>query len=420
MGLRNFLKGHVAQSLHALRHHQLSAINTKVYLGNEAADADSIVSSLCCSYFDFLQHSVLPVESTVSKAFIPFVSINRCELRLRRDVEVLLGKVNVLLEDLVCLDDIPSFVGLNPDSVHVTLLDHNHLSSKEVSFIKRLCKIDASLPLVTEIIDHHADFGQHVECCGMFRNIAYNNEQNVAEAGSACTLLAEKFLSQAKRLDSDIATLLLGVIALDTINMSPQAGKGTPRDATAIAELAKVTSHSTQGLYDELSNAKLDRGYWNGLSAADCLLLDYKLFHVAASSDSGLKFDIGMAAVLLPIEDFLSKADLVGASAVYLQTCDILVVMTLYDVRDVIHRDLLFISKSEDRLHSIEQFLNDTERTKLDLKLQAMDLKDTNYDAADSLASNGLHYRVYRQGNIKASRKQLSPLLNKYYELYLD
>ncbi|EEQ99271.1 hypothetical protein Pmar_PMAR013323, partial [Perkinsus marinus ATCC 50983] len=48
----------------------------------------------------------------------------------------------------------------------------------------------------------------------------------IEPCGSCCTLVAREYLSTASReLDSSLCGMLLGVILLDTVNMSSEAGK---------------------------------------------------------------------------------------------------------------------------------------------------------------------------------------------------
>ena len=97
-------------------------------LGNEAGDADSIVSSLC---YGFLKY-VMQGERTTS--FVPVVSISRNILKLRPETEILLHMADLKLDDLICIEDIDvDFLSKNELIEGIILTDHNVLSNKIMS-----------------------------------------------------------------------------------------------------------------------------------------------------------------------------------------------------------------------------------------------------------------------------------------------
>lgn len=68
---------------------------------------------------------------------------------------------------------------------------------------------------VVEIIDHHADLGNHPGVQAGSRDIAFDASDGSGKAlvGSCCTMVAERMLDQAPGLlSSDVARLLLGVV----------------------------------------------------------------------------------------------------------------------------------------------------------------------------------------------------------------
>ena len=81
--------------------------DSKVHLimGNEAGDADSIISALTLSYIQHQQH--LKNEDTEEKIVVlPIVSVTRADISLRRDVMLLLDLAGITnLDDLLYIDD---------------------------------------------------------------------------------------------------------------------------------------------------------------------------------------------------------------------------------------------------------------------------------------------------------------------------
>ena len=109
-----------------------------VVLGNEAADADSVVSAVALAFL--LRDNV-----------VPLVSCRRDEFRLRSETVWLLDTAAaVSADDLLFLDDVP-LPECGTDNIRLTLVDHNQLCGA-------LEPLDAA---VTSIVDHHKDVGAH-------------------------------------------------------------------------------------------------------------------------------------------------------------------------------------------------------------------------------------------------------------------
>ena len=205
--------------------------NDHVVVGNRAGDADSIISALTLAYVE-------SVYGGTPKT--PMVSITQRDLETQRpEVSFLFqtsGLDNTVIDSLRYIDD-PT---LSPSKV--TLVDHNRA---EPQF--QACE-------VVEIVDHHYDEQQHLDTCeGESRNIAFQDDK--ATVASTCTLVAERLQQlnannnnnkqPQQQYPSTLSSLLLGTILLDSVNMIPQAGKGTPRDAAAIQNLLDHTDWST-------------------------------------------------------------------------------------------------------------------------------------------------------------------------------
>jgi len=99
--LRSFLQkaAYAAKQPLAAKISDPAAAATKkitICIGNEASDADSIVSSLCLAYLKQQQHAAAHSaagEEEEDKAFVPVVSVPRSILKLRRETQLLLRSV---------------------------------------------------------------------------------------------------------------------------------------------------------------------------------------------------------------------------------------------------------------------------------------------------------------------------------------
>lgn len=274
-----------------------------VVLGNEAADADSMVSALTLAYF-------LSAEDPEAQ-YVPVLSLPRAEMKLRPETLLLLRLAGAAEpvdaerpRHLTFLDeaDLPALAQRCPE-LKVVLVDHNRLCGSLQP------ALDAR---VAAIVDHHEDKGHYPWVEGARREVAFEGGVNGSGSGSGsgaslsaapslasfdgsvggggpgslslsrsasavgkalvastCTLVAERFLGRAPHLlggggSGDVAALLLGVIMLDAAGLEPRAGKVTDRDVAAVAALEKLVAVGGEAgekmaLYKRLSGAKFDR-----------------------------------------------------------------------------------------------------------------------------------------------------------------
>lgn len=373
-----------------------------ICLGNEAADADSIISSLCLAYLR--QESQQPPGQS---CFLPLVSVPRGELQLRRETELLLQAVHLELADLICLDEV-NLGEMNQQGRidGIILLDHNSLGGRAAEVLQQ------GDSLVCEIIDHHKDAQRYPHVTGDRRLVAYDDVRNAATAGSTCTLVAEE-LQLTPWLDAHVATLLLGVICLDTSNGEAAVGKAEPRDKAAMAMLQAKSGVDRDALFARLRDAKMDPAFWRSLTTEQCLLLDYKqqplppALNLPATSD-----EVGVSSVLQPLADFCARSDFAPACQRYMDACrlDMLVVMTFILLPDASpQRQLLVLARRPERLAQVHAFFF------LD---PLLNLSDVDFPPAVAAAAQeaGFCLRGYKQGNVKASRKQVLPLIVQLYD----
>lgn len=209
------LKSFLSNQKRIVSNPPLSGLSFNIVIGNDASDADSIITSLVSSYL--LEQN----RSRNQIAYIPIVCCERKKMHLRRDVGLLLQSVNLSLSDLLCIDEYDLDWLYKSQEVSITLTDHNAVSEK-LKFYFKSCDSSSSNAinndsnsdsdlndLVVEIIDHHEDANKHLHVKGDKRNIAFNSMTKMADVGSCCTLLAERWGSDVF-FTEEIATLLMG------------------------------------------------------------------------------------------------------------------------------------------------------------------------------------------------------------------
>lgn len=402
---------------------RLKRNNTAIQLvmGNEAGDADSIVSALSLAH-------VTNLSRNSSSLHVPIVSIPRLDLPLRRDAVLLLDMAGISTNELIFVDDEIVNGLLDSSDTAITLVDHNRIRSSLSHLSDK----------VSAILDHHEDVKSHDKVTIDSGNRVIAFEDGIATVASTCTLVAEKLLQstgQSIAIDRSLGLVLLGVILLDSVNMLPEAGKGTARDETAIQNLLKQTDWSATAkrtpsfiddtavdkifpngrgtqpdrtaLFNALSGAKFDAKFWHEMSAIDCLRIDYKKFPVAGSS---CVQSIGISTVLIDIKSVLEKPNFHHVMGKYVasENVDIFGVMSMYeDDKGSWKRELLLTGNDANLVDSFAEYLlSHADSSFLQITEQTF--------CTDQDKSSGMRTRIFSQGNVKGSRKQVAPVLLNY------
>jgi exopolyphosphatase len=399
----------------------------------------------------------------------PMVSIPRTDLQTQRPETIFLLQLAGIscTEHLWCIQDDDLWPQLSQPPavdqpvppaapvmtiVDVTLVDHNRFVG-----IKNSKYLDHTKPFynVVGILDHHWDEGYHTDTCQK-RYIAYAN--HTALVASTCTLIVEEVqtyyyaATTAPSYGTNIiiypaplALLLLGVILLDSVNMNPDAGKVTSRDIAAVHALVHHTdwgqnlsveaqnilqvrsslsssssnssssSHqpNTTALFNALQNAKFAPTFWNALSVYDALRLDYKKFAPTTINDLNV---FGVSTVLIPLTGFTSKNEVFNSIHLFMNDMQIglLGIMFAYtdsDDSSKLNRELILIGTSAN-LPIVEQMVDFL------LSDGTLRLFEKSEIATNPILENTnvrLTIRSFQQMNTAASRKQVAPLLLKFF-----
>lgn len=221
-------------------------------MGNESADLDSIVSAIAYAHLlNFENHSLS------HQLYLPLLNLHRKEFFLRKDILYLFQLLNISLEDLLFLDDVPLNPLLSADKLRMTLVDHNILNPRQ-EFLSAA---------IERIIDHHKDKGTRYP-------LMLSENKLIAAVGSTSTLIAEKFFSNKSFLiSSQLALFLLAPILVDTSNLQ-STEKTTLRDLLAAETLSSLAVEIfPANFYNKLSAAKHDV---TGLTPEMLLRKDFK------------------------------------------------------------------------------------------------------------------------------------------------
>ncbi|SGY23088.1 BQ5605_C019g08894 [Microbotryum silenes-dioicae] len=280
-----------------------------ITVGNQAGDLDSLVSSIAFAYF---LHIITPPKSLS----VPLIMTARSDLYLRPENQFALEQANVPAEALLCIDDIPDPAALAARGANFALDDHNVLlpvfrSESKTPSTSGKPSWDTS---VTAIIDHHADEGKHTSA-----------EPRLIEPVGSCTSLVLSYFSPllppeyAVSVPTPLADLLLSTIAIDTsLKPSTNGGKATPKDLAAVQFLLPLSSFRSGSAapsavmgpsmtaliarHQVLMKKKIDI---SSMSGRDLLRRDYKEYQ-----ESGWKY--GLSTVPLGLKAWLEKDKALG------------------------------------------------------------------------------------------------------------
>jgi len=133
-----------------VQHAKLEDKKVTVVVGNEASDADSIITALTLAYLVQKED-----PDGQGKLVIPLVACNREDMMLRRETVLLLNMCGVDAKNILHLDD-PETIELLKKVDELVLTDHNKATGPLAQLGDK----------VVMIIDHHQDLCAHEHVTG--------------------------------------------------------------------------------------------------------------------------------------------------------------------------------------------------------------------------------------------------------------
>lgn len=397
-------------------------------IGNDAGDADSIVSAISLAYIESIyeDRGATPIVSISKESFI----------HERPEVNLLFTYAGIQYSSdmLLFVNDLTSMLREDEakQRVNITLVDQNTLNNPLKAFADELA--------IVEIVDHHEDMGKFQETCfGNDRTVAFSHSR--ALVASACTLVAERLKRVASgRYPSVIGALLLGVILMDSVNLDQSIGKVTQRDRDAVADILSNTDWEkgvplsnvyidaedggnsqyyvdTNAFFEVLQNAKYEPSFWDTLSVTKALGYDAKYFFYSnhLNDEHSTKTKFGIAAVLMPGVKFMEKNGFVSETLSFMRSEQISFLSIMFafydDTTGLFRRELSFCSEESFPLEDfVTSMVVSTHYQEVDLQLKKMELPGR---VAFEDDQKGLKVFLFLQENVQPSRKQIGPLLEE-------
>ena len=340
----------------------------QIVIGNEAADLDSMVSSIVHAYY-------LVCKNRASNHYVaPVMPIPREDFKLRPEAVYVFAKAGIKLNDVLFFDEV-DFPELMKGDAKLVLVDHNKLAVSLETYGDK----------VVGILDHHKDEELY----------SHAPIKVIEPVGSTATLVGEELLANSSDLiDINIAILLVGTILLDTVNLDTEAGRVTPKDVRIAAQLLKKFSIEQSEYFENIQREKFNV---TNLTTTDLLRKDYKESNFGTVS-------CGIASVLLSVEQWGEKDNhLCQKFAAYAKTrsLDILLAMNAYKSPDF-KRGIVLFCRDAAVHDDVITFLQQQ-----GLELRELDMKD---QATCTLGK----ISYFNQGNLRISRKKLQPMLDLF------
>ncbi|KAJ6635440.1 Exopolyphosphatase PRUNE1 [Pseudolycoriella hygida] len=345
-----------------------------IVLGNDSCDLDSACCALCLAFFYNKHRQSIADLVRVETPIIPVLNTSRTNLPLKTEVTYFLRKNDILQENVICSDEVPTSV---LDASKFILVDH-HVSPFNKQTI--------------QVIDHRPFYSGS--------NLPTDCRLNIQEVGSCATLVADLIFKSNVDTKSDdlLETLkmLYAPIVLDTVNFSKDADKAKPLDKSIsdkLESILDIDEESRVHLFNELVEARADV---SSLDSLQILSKDMKIF----SNFDGTRViaipgfpisSIAYTQMLNAKENLLKFADTHG--------CDVIVLMGMKVVNGIVSRDLGVVNIKDLRLFDkiIERIADENSMLSL----------------VPNENNNFLNGKFYDQKNVKASRKQILPMVKK-------
>ncbi|XP_050079243.1 exopolyphosphatase PRUNE1 [Anopheles maculipalpis] len=357
-----------------------NAVSKIAVIGNESCDLDSAVSAIAFAFH--LQH----VPSLLgewykqdSTTVFPVLNVARAELPLKTEVTYFIKRHGIMLEDLICRDEIDW--NSEHTALNIILVDH-HVTKLQKTIIG--------------IVDHRP-----IESNARFNPSAFKTIELV---GSCATLVGREIFNQATATIQELPEgygvaleLLYGAIVLDTVNFSKQADKAKPLDYEVAAKIeAHINvpeenrpAHREQ-LFQSLIAARSDV---SELNAYQLLLKDLKII-------SQNERTVSVPGFPMAVQEYLKLSDRMDHLQRFATETgsNVVILLGLNVLPDgSVRRDVGIIPIDDEPLAE-----------KIVTALQTC--QEMNFELEELPSSDGKG-KFFQQHNLKASRKQLMPIV---------
>lgn len=370
----------------------------RVVTGNQSADMDSCVSAIVYSYYNHLYDNSF---------MVPLINIPKADFKLRRDIIKLL-EAHSITEDLLYFHE--DLVNLDSADAkfELSLVDHCNIQGTLLRDLYEAGRVD-----VVSIIDHHAD-----------EDVFTNAKPRIIHSNGSCSCLVFNYwrdVLREKALDLEVIAMLLGPLLIDTSNFTQKVEQGDidaynlykqqlqNQDSVWIQKTESETNNSNPftDFYQQLKAAKKDL---SNFSLSDVLRKDYKQYKFASGEEVGFS-SIGKSLSWI-FSTYSGTIESTLSQFLKAHKLDMIIVTSSYTQKENDQYTREFCYYYQDTSNSKLSNLYNKVKEPLELnnniyKIEKFKKKDLNTEGV---------LKVYNQANIRASRKQIVPIVKDALE----
>lgn len=348
-----------------------------------------------------------PPQDAFSKIYVPFLNIPREDINLRPEFKTVFEQCNINVHNLTTRSDLPSSRQLPIEQTQWVLVDHNKLEGElGTTYSSRIIGCIDHHDEENAIPKHESPEPRVVEKCGSCTSLVLR--ELATKVSDQSSSLKDLYL-----LTSDALKLGLASILIDTNNLQDKH-KTMKIDfdiGTYVDQVLKERSSewNRQDFFDEISAAKSNL---EGLSLYDILRKDYKQW-----TEGGIK--LGMSSIVNDLE-FLTELSQkesmnkeqsnswsdTSSSFIKGRGLDVWAVMTAYSNKTISEKGIferqLMICWHDDKSAEIVRRFEEAHGSELGLELM---------ESTNSTTNQNESWKAWKQSNVAASRKQVSPML---------
>lgn len=343
----------------------------RVVLGNPSCDLDSAVCALLQGLSEYLDERKSDRSDT---GVIPVLNIPEKELRVKTEVVYYFRRHGIPSDLLTFRDQIDLLSLSKQQKLEIILVDHHSLGKEDIPLADS----------VVEIIDHRPPDPSWPWP---------NRRISLEIVGSCATLVARNLLRKHPEiLDNRLCSLLRGPILIDTCNFSAEADRATPTDfevTEALEKAGKLVESRTKAFEDILA-AKTDI---SSLTPDDLLIRDLKVTE-----------NVPIVGLPMLVQNFMKieKAPEAVRGFAGSMGTKVVVLIGLNASSGKVSRDVaVFSFKGAPLQTKIIEELTSSTQPSLELK------------KVYSTEEEDFEFVIYRQGNLRVSRKQILPIIQK-------
>lgn len=338
-------------------------------LGNESCDLDSAVSAIALAFF----YSKIHPERS---GFLPVFNIPRALYPIKTEVTYFLEKFQIRDELLIFNDDTSNNL-IKKSSV--ILVDHH---------------VSPYMNSVVEVFDHRP---YDISC-----KLPESCKKNIELVGSCATLIGDLIFRTSGFKDEFklILQLLYGAIVMDTVNFSNEACRKTELDFEIATKIEDFLGVSDRMCHRESLFAELVRAREN-VSSLTALQLLNKDMKIVSNSIGSIK--VGIPGYPISVQEFIKQLNAIESVEMFAKehNCSVILMIGMKITNDSdVARDIGLININNKKLFD-EILENIKAHDNPNLRLR--ELSDVNF----------LGGCFFQQENIRATRKQILPVVKK-------